>query len=462
MVKRYTSMAYKNADDMIFGTAVHPVKAELGLEIGAGYVTAEVNYAPRPEAGTSKEKLLTEYRRLTTDILARMVQIGFPAVVLETEHVVQMTVNPKWGGEIAHMQKTLLEEYHDEYGLKGGLRHTCADVREDREVLALKGPKLDLLMESFEEVADAGADFLSIESMGGKEVFDYAVLRNDVPGMIYSIGCLGGLDMGMLWTEIVKLAKKKNRIPAGDTDCAQANTAMFIGGGLLDKNLAHSLAILARVIAGSRTLVCYEAGAKGPGKDCAYENTIVKSITGCPISQEGKSATCAHADVMGNLTMQVCDLWSNESVEYHGEFGGTSVQCWGQTLSMDAALMNTSIQMGNAKMLRDIMCLSDKYRDPQGYILAYDNAFKVGQAIVKDGNDLYLRSKNAVVEAIRLLEESKKEGKLVMSRFEQNALADAKAAVNALTNESDTFMSDCLAKYKAEVPTFRPEANYKF
>ena len=462
MVKRYTSMAYKNADDMIFGTAVHPVKAELGLEVGAGYVTAEVNYAPRPEAGVSKEKLVSEYRKLTTDILARAVQIGFPAVSLETEHVEQMTNNPTWGGEIAHVQKTILEEYHEEYGIKCGLRHTPGDIREDRDLLALIGKKYDTLMESFEAVADGGADFLSIETMGGKEVFDYAVLRNDVPGMIYSIGCLGGMDMEMIWTDITKIAKKKNRISAGDTDCAQANTAMFVGGGLLDKNLAHTLAILARVIAGSRTLVGYESGAVGPGKDCGYENTIIKAITGCPIAQEGKSATCAHADVMGNLTMQVCDLWSNESVEYHGEFGGTSVQCWSQTLNMDAALMNTAIQTGNAKMLRDLMCLSDKYRDPQGYVLAYDNAFKVGQAIVKDGNDLYLRAKNAVVETIKILEASKKEGKLLMSRFEQNALADAKASIDALTNEKDTFMSDSLAKYKAEVKVFRPEANYKW
>ncbi|MDI3539945.1 MAG: methanol---5-hydroxybenzimidazolylcobamide Co-methyltransferase [Methanolobus sp.] len=462
MVKRYTSMAYKNADDMIFGTAVHPVKAELGLQVGAGYVTAEVNYAPRPEAGVSKEKLVSEYRKLTTDIMARAVQIGFPAVSLETEHVEQMTNNPTWGGEIAHVQKTILEEYHEEYGIKCGLRHTPGDIREDRDLLALIGDKYDTLMESFEAVADGGADFLSIETMGGKEILDYAVLRNDVPGMIYAIGCLGGMDMEMIWTDIKKIADKKGRIAAGDTDCAQANTAMFIAGGLLDKNLAHTLAILARVIAGSRTLVGYEAGAQGPGKDCGYENTIVKAITGCPIAQEGKSATCAHADVMGNLTMQVCDLWSNESVEYHGEFGGTSVQCWSQTLNMDAALMNTAIQTGNAKVLRDMMALSDKYRDPQGYILAYDNAFKVGQAIVKDGNDLYLRAKNAVTETIKILEASKKEGKLIMSRFEQNALADAKASVDALTNEKDTFMSDSLAKYKAEVKVFRPETNYKW
>ncbi|WP_292468388.1 methanol--corrinoid protein co-methyltransferase MtaB [Methanolobus sp.] len=461
MVKRYTSMAYKAADDMIFGKSVYPVKAELGLEVGAGYVTAEVNYAPRPEAGVSKEKLVSEYRRLTTDIMARAVQVGFPAVSLETEHVEQMTNNPTWGGEVAHVQKTILEEYHEEYGIKCGLRHTPGDIREDRDLLALIGAKYDTLMESFEAVAEAGADFLSIETMGGKEILDYAILRNDVPGLIYGIGCLGSIDMTMIWSDIRKIADKKGRIAAGDTDCAQANTAMFIAGGLLDKNLAHTLAIIARAISAPRTLAGYEAGAQGPGKDCGYENTIVKSITGCPIAQEGKTSTCAHSDVMGNLVMQCCDLWSNESVEYHAEFGGTSVQCWSESLNYDAAMLNVATETGNAKMLRDILVLSDKYRDPQGYVLAYDNAYKVGQAIVKDGDDLFLRAKNAAISSVDILNAADSK-KLVMSKFEINALKDAKASLDAMTDESETFMSDCMEKYKAEVAVFRPDANYKF
>jgi methanol--5-hydroxybenzimidazolylcobamide Co-methyltransferase len=52
-INRYTKMAYDSADDMIFGKCKHPVKAGLGLEIGGGYTTPEVNYAPRPEAGAS-------------------------------------------------------------------------------------------------------------------------------------------------------------------------------------------------------------------------------------------------------------------------------------------------------------------------------------------------------------------------------------------------------------------------
>ena len=145
--------------------------------------------------------------------------------------------------------------------------------------------------------------------------------------------------MELIWSDIAAIAKKTGTIASGDTDCAQANTAMFIGGGLLNKNLAHTLAVLARAISAPRSLVAYECGAVGPGKDCGYENVVVKAITGMPMTQEGKTSTCAHSDVMGNLIMQCCDCWSNESVEYHGEFGGTTVQCWSETLAYDCALM---------------------------------------------------------------------------------------------------------------------------
>jgi len=457
-VTRFTKMAYSTADEMVFGKATKPVKAGLGLEIGAGYTTPEVNYAPRPEAGASKEKLIKEYERITTDIMARMVQIGAPSVVLETEHVQQMSNHPDWGAAVAHAQKTIMEDYHDEYGIKCALRHTIGDIRESRDFLQLRGDKYNTFMEAFEQCAQNGADLLSVESMGGKEVFDYAILRNDMAGVLFGIGVLGSMDMEMIWSDIAEVAKKNKVVAAGDTDCAQANTAMFIAGGLLDKNLAHTIAIIARAISAARTLCAYEAGATGPGKDCGYENTIVKSVAGVPIAQEGKTSTCAHSDLMGNLTMQCCDLWSNESVEYHGEFGGTTVQCWSETLAYDCALMNVALNSGNEKVLRDMFTASDMYRDAQGYVLAYQNAYRVGEAIAKSGNDIYIRAKNAALESIAIVEEGAK-GKLGLSRFETKALADAKASFEALTDDKDKFMSDCLDKYKKEVKVFLPE-NY--
>ncbi|MDR0768246.1 MAG: methanol--corrinoid methyltransferase [Methanosarcinales archaeon] len=457
-VNRYTKMAYANADEMIFGKCKFPVKAGLGLEIGAGYTIPELNYAPRPQSSVSTEALVKEYERITKDAMARVVQIGAPAVSLETEHVQQLTVNPAVGAEVAHVQKSILEEYHEEYGIKCALRHTIADLREDREYLALRS-KASEILESFDQCAAQGADLLSIESMGGKEVFDHAIIRDDTAGVLFGIGVLGTNDMDFLWQQIADVAKKNNVVPAGDTDCAQANTAMFIAGGLLDKNLAHTTAIVARCISAARSLAAYEAGAIGPGKDCGYEHTIIKAIAGVPISQEGKSSTCAHSDVMGNLTMQCCDMWSNESVEYHGEFGGTTVQVWVESLAYDCALMNTALKTGNEKVLRDLVMLSDRYRDPQGYVLAYDNAYRVGEAIAANGNDPYLRAKAAAEVCCQIVQEGVDGGKLVLTRFETNALNKIKADLAALPTESAKFIEQCMDKYTKEIPVFKRE-NY--
>ena len=189
-----------------------------------------MNYAPRPQAGKSKDKLVKEYERITTDAMARMIQIGAPSIVLETEHVEQMSNNPDWVAAVAHAQKTIMEEYHDEYGIKCALRHTIGDIREDRNYLQLRGDKYNTFMEAFEECAKAGADMLSVESMGGKEIFDYSILRNDTAGILFGIGVLGSMDMEMIWKDITAIAKRTGTISAGDTDCAQANTAMFIAG----------------------------------------------------------------------------------------------------------------------------------------------------------------------------------------------------------------------------------------
>ncbi|NLI62154.1 MAG: methanol--corrinoid methyltransferase [Methanosarcinaceae archaeon] len=458
-INRYTKMAYANADEMYFGKSKFPVKAGLGLEIGAGYAIPELNYAPRPHTGVSKEALVTEYEKITRDAMNRIVQIGAPAVVLETEHVQQMSNNPTWGAAVAHAQKTIMEEFHEEYGVKCALRHTIGDIREDRDFLALRGEKNDTMLEAFDLCAKQGADLLSIESMGGKEVFDYSIVRDDTAGVLFGIGVLGTSDIDFVWQNIADIAKKNKVVAAGDTDCAQANTAMFIAGGLLDKNLAHTTAIVARCISAARTLAAYEAGATGPGKDCGYEHTIIKAIAGIPISQEGKGSTCAHSDVMGNLTMQCCDLWSNESVEYHGEFGGTTVQCWVESLAYDCSLMNTALKTGNQKILRDLLALSDKYRDPQGYVLHYENAYKVGEAIAANGKDTYLRSKAAAEECCKILESGIKEGKLVLTRFEQNALKNIENDLKAMPDSREKFIEQCMDKYKAEVSVFKPE-NY--
>ena len=134
---------------------------------------------------------------------------------------------------------------------------------------------------------------------------------------------------------------------------------MFMAGGYLDNDVQRTFSAVTRAISAARTLVAWECGAAGPDKDCGYEGPIVKSIAGKPTAQEGKNCQCAHCDLQGNLMAQVCDLWSNESVEYHPEFGGSSVQCWLGPLGYEVSLMNTAIQTGQEKTLRDLYMISD-------------------------------------------------------------------------------------------------------
>lgn len=203
-----------------------------------------------------------------------------------------------------------------------------------------------------------------------------------------------------------KICSKHNVIPGGDTNCSQSNTAMFLAGGLLDKDCSHTLAAIARAIGACNSLVAVECGAKGPLKDCGYENPIVKSISGVPIATEGKNAVCAHSDLMGNLIAGITDCWSNESVYHREEMGGTTPEVWLQATGYEAALMNTAIETENDKILRDLYTLADKYRDPQALILAYDNAHRIGRAIVEYGDDPYQRSIAGALEAGTIIREA--------------------------------------------------------
>jgi methanol--5-hydroxybenzimidazolylcobamide Co-methyltransferase len=463
-LKRYTKMEYGSPDEMVFGEAKYPVSYGLGQTVGAGMVVPEINFAPRPGAEKNPETLRREYvDYITKDILDRAITLGFPAVQLENEHIFQMVNDPeKFEKPVVAGQKELMQKYHDEYGIALSIRHTIADPRLAEEGLRpgmdKKHSYPEKTIEAFEVAAANGADLLSVETMGGKEVADYAILHQDIRGWLFGIGYLGSLDMEWIWPQIVEIAKKNKVRAGGDTNCAGANTSMFMAGGYLDKDIPRTFSAVTRAIASARTLVAWEAGATGPDKDCGYEGPIVKSIAGKPTAQEGKNCQCAHADLMGNLIAQVCDLWSNESVEYHPEFGGSSVQCWLGSIGYEAALMNTAKQLKQDKLLRDLYMATDRYRCPEAFILAYDNAYKIGQAIVENGNDIYLRSKAAGMTAARLIEEESKAGKLKLSKHEQDMLRKIITDLSALPDEESKFVDQCLKAYK-DIPMFNPK-NY--
>ena len=456
-------MAYSSADEMVFGTAKFPISYGFGLKVGAGRVIPEINYGPRPGKEKDPESLRKEYvDYISKDILNRAVTVGFPDVQLETEWVSQMG-NPKMATPVVEGQKAICEKYHEEYGINCAVRQTIPDQREAEEGyrpgMGGKHAYPEALFNCAEIACENGADVLSCETLGGKELADFAVTNGDIVAFLFGVGYLGAIDMSYIWEECTNICKKHKTIPGGDTNCSGANVAMFMAGGYLDNDVQRTFSAVTRAISAARTLAACEAGAVGPDKDCGYEGPIVKSITGKPTAQEGKNCQCAHCDLQGNLIAQCCDLWSNESVEYHPEFGGTSVQCWGGSLGYEASLMNTAIQLKQEKTLRDLYMYSDRQRGPEAYILAYDHAYMIGKAIADNGNDLYMRAKVAGQTAADIIMKGYNSKELALTNKQLEVIQDIQKKLAALPDDTDKFVEYCTKEFKDSVPRYNPK-NY--
>ena len=457
-VTRYTSMAYDSADDMVFGFAKKPVSYGFGLKIGAGYVIPEINYAPRPGTEKDPAKLRKEYvDYITKDVLDRAVTVGFPNVQLETEWVSQMN-QAVLSTPVVEGQKEMCEKYHEEYGVNCGTRQTIPDQREAdhglRTGMDAAHQYPEKLFECAEIACENGADNLSCETVGGKEFADYAVTNGDIIAFLFGVGYLGSIDMTYVWQEFSEIAKKNRCVAGGDTNCSGANVAMFMAGGMMDQDVQKTFSAVTRAISAARTLAAWESGAMGPDKDCGYEGPIVKAIAGKPCAQEGKNCQCAHCDLQGNLIAQCCDLWSNESVEYHPEFGGSSVQCWFGSIGYESALMNTAIQLKQEKTLRDLYMYTDRTRGPEAYVLAYDHAYEIGKVIAQDGNDLYLRAKNAGLKAAYILLKGYESKELGLTAKQLDTLQDINKKLSALPDDADKFVDYAIKEFKDTVPNF--------
>lgn len=453
---KFTGMAYKSADEMIFGTAKKPVKYGRDFEVGGGVVYPEIVNHPRPGTEETKKSLMREYEKMTQDSLERAVTLGFPGLQVELEHIWQMTKNPDWGGDIAGQTVRQQEDCYQKYGLKSAVRATIADNRKPEEENIRDCKSLELALATFESSAKNKTDNLSMESVGGKEISDHCIVRQDIRGVLFGIGVLGSRDVEFLWKQAVAIAEKHGSTPGGETNCSQANVAMFMAGGMLEKSVPHTFAAVTRAIGAARTLATYEMGAKGPTKDCAYEDPIIKAITGVPITTEGKTCACAHADLQGNLIMAVTDLWSNEAVEYHDMFGGTTAAVFTEILGFDCALMNSAIALGKAKDLQEMMIYSDKYRDAHSFVCVPTAAYEIGKAIVANNTDYYSRARAGAICAAKLI---LADSQMLLSKYEKEVLEKTLRELESFPDKEGDFIDQCAAIYKKSVPGFNL-ANY--
>jgi len=422
MSKIYGSCEVAGPEALVFGSAPRPVRCGLDLVIGGGVVFPEVNFTLPPIEVNAQNwpEIVAQYHEMADNILKRAVALAVPGIVLEFELLPPMTENPEWGAELTALLHRHLLDAREKSGLRSALRVTPTDIREQgKPPLLRSGAPWAQLKRSFERCIQEGADIVSIESIGGKEVHDPALMYGDLQAMVFALGVLAPRDMRWLWREIDGLcAAGGTAVPGGDSACGFANTAMQLAH---QKMLPEVLAAVVRAMSAVRSLVAFENGAVGPSKDCAYEGPIIKAITGCSISMEGKSASCAHFSPIGNIASAMCDLWSNESVQNVRLLSGSAPEAFTELLVYDCRLMNAATAKGQAIALRDLMVESDEWLSPQAAVLSPAATCRIAQAIVEAEGD-YRRTIAAGQAAVGILSEGLAEGKLQLSPKERQWL----------------------------------------
>jgi methanol--5-hydroxybenzimidazolylcobamide Co-methyltransferase len=434
----FNAAANKNLDDFIYAKALHPVHLKNGMTIGGGTLYPEINFtlpAMTIDESTMGE-VINNYKEILTGICERARDLSVPGFVAEVETLPPMTFNPRWGTDVCSTVVETIKEYAEKYGIKGAVRITPNDIREGEDLEHMwRGRHWDSIMETFESCARAGADLLSIESVGGKEAHDEAIMYCDIAKSLFALSVLGCTDMAKLWKAVTDIADKTGTISAGDTACGFANTAMV----LADRNyIPKVFAAVVRVMSAVRSLVAIEYGAKGPHKDCGYEGVYLKAIAGIPIAMEGRTSACAHLSPVGNVAACLADLWSNESVQNIKLLGGMAPVVSFEQLAYDCRLMNTASQRGASLLMRDILADSDSSLDPQAYVLRPDVVLEISKEIVKESG-YYERTRKAAELALEKIKQANKDGELNLDGKEILWLERLTEDMAALPGDAETL-----------------------
>jgi methanol---5-hydroxybenzimidazolylcobamide Co-methyltransferase len=442
---KFKSLAISNPNDLIFGTAAKPVTTRRGLVIGGGLVYPELNFTLSPMAINQQTlpDIRNNYQEIIKGALEKALHLYSDGVVFEFETLIEMTQTPAIAIELVQLMNELCEKYYQKYGLKSEIRLTPNDLREfERPPKQRTSELLNQMLEVFEKGALAGGDLLSIESTGGKEISDEALLMCNIKQFIFSQSVLGVRDMKMLWGKIVDIAHRTGRIAGGDTACGFGNTAMVLAE---KKYIPKVFAAVARIATVVRTLVAIEEGAIGPDKDCGYEGPFLKAITGTPISMEGKTSACAHTSPLGNIAAACCDLWSNESVQNIKLLADIAPVVYMEQLQYDVRLFNEASKDGKESvlMLQRLLVNSDRCYDPQALILAPDNVIEISKEIVR-GENYIDATKRGCLKGIELIENAIASGILRNDEKETSWIQILKDDISSIPINESEFIEEIL------------------
>lgn len=443
-------LAYESVSDLVFGSCRKPVACGFDLVIGAGQVFPEVNFT-LPMISVEEatwSQVVAQYEEMATKILERAVALRVPGIVLEFELLPAMTETPEWGAEITRLLESHLRRTYEKHGLRCALRVTPTDIRDQGKPPFLRsGAHWETLWRSFELCIEAGAHLISIESIGGKELHDPGLMYGDIRAIVFALGVLAPRDTSWLWDQISALCTQNGKaIPAGDSACGFANTAMQLANQHM---LPQVVAAVVRAMSAVRSLAAFEHGAMGPSKDCAYEGPVIKAITGCPISMEGKSASCAHFSLVGNIAAAMCDLWSNESVQNVRLLSGSAPEAFTETLAYDCRLMNIASEKGEALRLRDWLTESDEWLSPQAAVLSPEATMSIARAITSH-DDHYGQTIAAALAAVGVLRGGMNSKRLTLPAREAPWLDRIERELDSLAGEETKLMEEMTAQHGPE------------
>ncbi|MBI2946848.1 MAG: methanol--corrinoid methyltransferase [Verrucomicrobia bacterium] len=448
-------MAVHSLGDFVFGQAANPVACGRGLVCGGGTVIPEINFTlpPIDICESTWPDIRKQYREMIEAVCRRAVDLEVPGLMVEFETLPPMTARPEWGAEITRILAETLRAYHDRHGLKSALRLTPNDNRDhERPALMRHGAYWEGMVKLFHLAADSGADLLAIESTGGKEVSDAALMNADLHTLAFALGVLAPRDMEFLWREIVSVCAETRIIPSGDTACGFANTAMVLAE---QKLIPRVLAAVVRVATVPRSLVAYEMGAVGPSKDCAYEGPFLKAIAGVPISMEGRTAACAHLSPVGNIAQAVCDCWSNESVQNVRLLSASAPTVSLEQLAYDCRLLNTASAHSSedARRLRDWLVESDAALDPQAFVLRPDVVLRLSRRILEEPTP-YGRTRRAILSTLEELHRAQANGRVRIPKREVPWLDALQQQADALPEQEEELIAQMLKS--SETAPFLP------
>lgn len=438
---KYKNLTITDPGGLMFGISPKPVKTRRGLNIGGGQVYTELNFTlPVMSIGNDTLKqVYAHYREIAEGALQHAVHLNSKGVILEFETLLEMTKTPSIGVEIIKIMNEVCENYYQKHGLLSEIRLTPNDLREfERPARQRTSSLLEPMFELFEQGAAAGGDLLSIESTGGKEVSDDALMQCDIKAVLFALAVLGVRDMQFLWKKIVAVAKAQGKIAAGDSACGFANTAMVLAE---KKYIPKVFAALVRVISVVRSVVAIEEGAVGPDKDCAYEGPFLKAITGIPVSMEGKTASCAHLSPVGNIASACADLWSNESVQNIKLLSGMAPVAYFEQLEYDVRLMNAALKRGRSHcgVLQELMIASDIYTDPQALILAPENIIRISRSLIQ-GESYVANARNGALVTLDIIEEALQSGNMKLSEMETGYLPILRDELSSVPDDENEFI----------------------